>query len=247
MAYTASMLTFMLPGIDRPVVLTGSQLPISHPLSDAQANLQCAFAMAASGVNGVFIAFDRQVFLGSRAVKVRTVGFHAFESVNLPAVGGDRRQRPDAPQGISAGGGAGALPPAQPRQQPGGPGEADPRCGSAAVPDVRPAGLPGAGHRGLRLGGINFIRRDIVSELQHLVERGMVVVVCSQCLYEPTNLTAYEVGRRALDGGMLPAGDMTTEAAVTKLMWLLGQELPPDQVKAQFGRNLHGEVAVPGA
>ena len=50
MAYTASALTFMLPGIDRPVVLTGSQMPIGNILSDGYANLQCAFAMAASGV-----------------------------------------------------------------------------------------------------------------------------------------------------------------------------------------------------
>ena len=247
MAYTASMLTFMLPGIDRPVVLTGSQLPISHPLSDAQANLQCAFAMAASGVNGVFIAFDRQVFLGSRAVKVRTVGFHAFESVNLPAVG-----EIDA-NGLTLH--RGFLPAAEP-----GPCRLLNRVSSQVglvklIPGVDPRLFRMFGQLGCRglvieafgSGGINFIRRDIVSELQHLVERGMVVVVCSQCLYEPTNLTAYEVGRRALDGGMLPAGDMTTEAAVTKLMWLLGQELPPDQVKAQFGRNLHGEVAVPGA
>ena len=86
MAYTASALTFMLPGIDRPVVLTGSQLPAENVLSDAYANLQCAFAMAASGIEGIFIAFDRQVFLGCRAVKVRTMDFHAFESVNLPSV-----------------------------------------------------------------------------------------------------------------------------------------------------------------
>ena len=56
MAYTASMLTFMLSGIDLPVVLTGSQLPISNPLSDAPYNLRCAFEMAVSGVPGVFIA-----------------------------------------------------------------------------------------------------------------------------------------------------------------------------------------------
>ena len=82
MAYTASALTFMLPGLDRCVVLTGSQVPVSNMLSDAYANLQCAFAMAASGANGIFIAFDRQVFLGCRAVKVRTTAFNAFESVD---------------------------------------------------------------------------------------------------------------------------------------------------------------------
>lgn len=82
MAYTASAVTFMLPGIDLPVVFTGSQLPLADMLSDGPDNLRTAFAMAAAGHPGVFLAFDRKVMLGCRAVKVRASGFSAFESVN---------------------------------------------------------------------------------------------------------------------------------------------------------------------
>ena len=82
MAYTASAVTFMLPDIDVPVVFTGSQLPLADVLSDGPDNLRTAFAMAAAGFPGVFLAFDRKVMLGSRAVKVRATGFSAFESVN---------------------------------------------------------------------------------------------------------------------------------------------------------------------
>ena len=82
MAYTASAVTFMLPSIDRPVVFTGSQLPLRDVLSDGPDNLRTAFAMAATGHPGVFLAFDRKVMLGCRAVKVRASGFSAFESVN---------------------------------------------------------------------------------------------------------------------------------------------------------------------
>ena len=82
MAYTASAVTFMLPNIDVPVVFTGSQLPLTDMLSDGPDNLRTAFAMAASGAPGVFLAFDRKVMLGCRAVKVRASGFSAFESVN---------------------------------------------------------------------------------------------------------------------------------------------------------------------
>ena len=82
MAYTASAVTFMLPDIDLPVVFTGSQLPLADVLSDGPDNLRTAFAMAASGNPGVFLAFDRKVMLGCRAVKVRASGFSAFESVN---------------------------------------------------------------------------------------------------------------------------------------------------------------------
>ena len=71
MAYTASAVTFMLPDIDLPVVFTGSQLPLADMLSDAPGNLRTAFAMAASGHPGVFLAFDRKVMLGCRAVKIR--------------------------------------------------------------------------------------------------------------------------------------------------------------------------------
>lgn len=84
MAYTASVLSFMLRGISIPVVLTGAQLPMAHPLSDGMENLRTALAMAASGVPGVFLAFDRKVILGCRAVKTRTTDFDAFESVNWP-------------------------------------------------------------------------------------------------------------------------------------------------------------------
>ena len=82
MAYTASAVTFLLPDMDRSVVFTGSQLPLTDMLSDGPANLRTAFAMAASGCPGVFLAFDRKVMLGCRAVKVRASGFSAFESVN---------------------------------------------------------------------------------------------------------------------------------------------------------------------
>ena len=87
MAYTASAVTFMLPNIDKPVVFTGSQLPLADFLSDGPDNLRTAFAMAASGCNGVFLAFDRKVMLGCRAVKVRASGFSAFESVNARYAG----------------------------------------------------------------------------------------------------------------------------------------------------------------
>ena len=82
MAYSASAVTFMLQDIDLPVVFTGSQLPLADMLSDGPDNLRTAFAMAASGCPGVFLAFDRKVMRGCRAVKIRASGFSAFESVN---------------------------------------------------------------------------------------------------------------------------------------------------------------------
>ena len=91
-------------------------------------------------------------------------------------------------------------------------------------------------------GGMHFHRRDLLEKLRMLEARGIVVVACSQCLYEPSNFTIYEVGRKLLEAGVIPAGDMTTEAAVTKLMWALGQETEPERVRELFLRNLAGEI-----
>ena len=87
LAYTSSMLSFMLQNIHVPVVVTGSQMPLNTPMSDALMNLQCAVWMAASGVPGVFVAFDRKIMLGCRTSKVRTISFNAFESINCPYIG----------------------------------------------------------------------------------------------------------------------------------------------------------------
>ena len=69
----------------------------------------------------------------------------------------------------------------------------------------------------------------------------MSVVVCSQCLYEPSDFSVYEVGQKVLAQGVIQGRDMTTEAAVTKLMWALGQTDDPDQVREYFAHSLAGE------
>ncbi len=86
LAYTSSMLSFMLQNIRIPVVITGSQLSISNPVADAMENLRCAIYMAQTGCPGVFVAFNRKVMLGCRASKVRSLSFDAFDSINCANV-----------------------------------------------------------------------------------------------------------------------------------------------------------------
>ena len=242
MAYTASILSFMLQGIGIPVVLTGSQLPIDHPLTDGQENLRLAFAMAASGVAGVFVAFDRKVILGCRAVKTRTTGFDAFESVNWPWVA--------QADGSGLHVNPAALPPA-----PQGPCLLrDGICPQVFLlkltPGLDPAlfdMLHSLRYRGLVIeafgaGGLHFVRRDLVGKLQGAAQAGMTVVVCSQCLYERSDFTIYQAGRRALATGVLQGADMTTEAAVTKLMWVLGQTDDSAEIRRLFLTSLVGEI-----
>ena len=244
MAYTASALSFMLKGLPLPVVLTGSQLPASHPLTDAVENLRCAFAMAATGVPGVFIAFDRLIMLGSRAVKVRTTGFRAFESVNLP------------PVGVVDGEGLTLRRELIPRHS--GPFTLKSElCNDVFLLKLTPGFQPeflnalGAMHyRGVVIeafgaGGLHFIRRNLVEPLERLVQGGMAVAVSSQCLYERSDFTLYQTGRKALDAGVIQCYDMTTEAVVTKLKWALGQTEDLDGVRRMFATCYAGEVTLP--
>lgn len=242
MAYTAAILSFMLQGISIPVVLTGSQLPIEHPLSDGQENLRLALAMAESGTGGVFVAFNRKIILGTRAVKTRTTGFDAFESVNWPYVA------------QASGGGLDCSPAALPPLRREGCVLRDALSPRVFLMKLTPGVEPEIfdmllqmHYRGIVIeafgaGGLHFVRRDLVAKLQAAAAAGVSVVVCSQCLYEPSNFAVYEVGRRALEQGVIQGRDMTTEAAVTKLMWALGQTQDPEQVRRYFETSLAGEV-----
>lgn len=240
MAYTASVLSYMVRGIPIPVVLTGAQLPIEHPLTDGLDNLRTAFAMAAAGRPGVFVAFDRKVILGCRAVKTHTTDFGAFESVNWPTVatvsGAGLSIRNEA---IPI-----AAEPCVLREK---------LCQEVFLIKLTPGLNPEVfdmlldmHYRGVVIeafgaGGLHFIRRNLIEKLHIAAQAGMAVVVCSQCLYEGSNFTLYQAGQRALAQGVIQGYDMTTEAAVTKLMWALGQTKDLEQVRRYFDISLAGE------
>jgi len=241
MAYTASMITFMLQNLDKPVVFTGSQIPISSPLSDAQSNLATALAAIDHNVKGVTIAFNHKLMRGCRAVKIRTMGFDAFESVN------SQNRGEFFADGIRL-----VTERFQPR------GEIcelkSEICNEIfllkLIPGTNPKifdCLQGMNYRGVVLetfgaGGIHYLHRDLYTPIKRLVDSGIPVVVCSQCLYEKSDFSLYEVGRKVIATGAIQSLDMTTEAAVTKLMWALGQTSSAEKVRRMFETNYAGEV-----
>ena len=240
MGYTASAVTFMLPNIDIPVVFTGSQLPLIDMLSDGPDNLRTAFAMAAAGHNGIFLAFDRKVMLGCRAVKVRASGFSAFESINarytalvsnaglsvdeamLPVHTGAPQLRTDISDEVFL---------------------------LKLTPGISPKifdALAAMGYKGIvieafGLGGINILGEGL-DAIRRCLQKGINVVVTSQCLYDSANLGVYQVGVKLLELGVIQGRDMTSEAAMTKLMWAIGQGMTNDEITKLFATNLAGEV-----
>ena len=240
MAYTASAVTFLLPDMDRSVVFTGSQLPLTDMLSDGPANLRTAFAMAASGCPGVFLAFDRKVMLGCRAVKVRASGFSAFESVNARYVATVSNRGLVVDESV--------LP--RPR-------------GNARLclklsrevfllkltPGLNPAifdMLAAMGYKGIvieafGLGGVNVLHKGLRG-IRRAVEDGISVVITTQCLYDSADLRVYQVGNKLLELGVIQGMYMTSEAAYTKLMWGLGQGMDQKQIAQLFATNLAGEI-----
>jgi len=243
MAYTASMLSFMLQNIDIPVVLTGSQHPIVRPDSDGRINLKNAVTAARSLPGGVYIAFGDAVMMGCRAVKTRTTSLNAFESINYPYVGAVANDRFISLREPRALGEFSCFV------------DIDPSVALIKlIPGTNPlflesvagCGLHGVVVEAFGLGGVHNFRRDHAESLKKLIQQGIPVILASQCLYEASTPDIYEVSHSLREAGVISAGDMTTEAAVTKLMWVLGHTREMEEIRRMMNTDYCGEITIHG-
>ncbi|MGI9516678.1 MAG: asparaginase [Pirellulaceae bacterium] len=244
MAYTASALALMLRGLNKNVILTGSQLPLCLRRNDARENLITGMILAsAHSVPEVCVLFGSVLLRGCRATKVSATSFDSFDSPNSRPLGTigthirvfqHRIRTPDT-----------SLPTLKilPLE-------------NAAVATLRL--FPGIDSRvlenvlqtplqGLVLevyGAGNGPSKDaaFLDALRQATERGVVIVSLSQCRHGSVSPTDYATGRALMDAGVVSGRDMTVEAALTKLMFLFSQGLDPDGVRQQIATDLAGEL-----
>ncbi len=243
MAYTAAALSFMLQGLGKPVILTGSQIPLRELRNDAHNNLLTALLLAARHpVPEVCLYFNGRLLRGNRASKLKADGFDAFISPNYPPLADigihieihqDRLHAWPGPEDFR-------LPAAY-------------RDGEVAVLRLFPGisadwleRLLAPPLAGLVLGSYgvgNGPDQDaaLLAVLRAATTRGVVIVNVTQCAYGRVDPAGYAAGLALAGAGLSSGLDLTTEAAFVKLHHLLAQGLEPDQVRAALARNLCGE------
>ena len=250
MAYSASALSFMLDGLGKPVIFTGSQLPIGSLRTDGKENLVSAIEVAAAKddlgkamVPEVAIYFNSKLIRGNRATKVNATAFNAFRSPNLP---------PLAEAGISIRYNTTLI-----------------RYPATSVPlgihtrlDTRVAILKvhpgiteqvarnvllGSGIRAVIIetyGSGNAISKpwftDIIRESS---ASGKILLNITQCLAGDVDMNLYATGKALKEAGVVSGGDLTTEGGLAKLFYLMGEYADNEKVKHLLEKNLKGEIS----
>ncbi|WP_380177905.1 asparaginase [Kalamiella sp. sgz302252] len=241
MAFTASALSFMLENLSKPVIVTGSQIPLAELRSDGQQNLLNALFVAANyPINEVALFFNNQLYRGNRTTKAHADGFNAFASPNLAplleaGIHIRRLNTPPAPNG------QGELVVRSITPQPVGVVTIYPGISADVVSNFL---LQPVKALILRSYGVGNAPQNpaFLKELKAASDRGIVVVNLTQCMSGKVNMGGYATGNALALAGVVSGYDMTVEATLTKLHFLLSQNLSSDEVRQKMQVNLRGEL-----
>ena len=241
MAYSASALAFMLEGLNKPVVFTGAQIPLSELRSDGFDNIADAVLIAAEGrVREVCVSFHGMLLRGCRCTKRSADRFAAFESPNAP---------PLADMGITVRYSQIAPPP------PSGPFRARefaevpvgvikifPGIQFEIFEPIMTGALRGVVLETFGAGNVPSTDGSLLSIIEKARRAGAIITVCSQCSQGSVSLGAYETSSALKEIGAVDGKDMTTEAAFAKLYYLFSLGLDAEAVRERMTRSLRGEL-----
>ena len=250
MAYSASALSFMLNGLNKPVIFTGAQIPIGSTRSDARENLITAIEIASATkdnqpmINEVCVYFNFILLRGNRAQKIRSSTFGAFESENYPHL---------AESGVNIIFKEANLIPHDKSLKL---TYTDKMESNVVILKIFPSMseamvnciLEIKGLKGVILetfGSGNAFNSDwFVNALKKALKKGIYFINVSQCLGGSVKQGMYETSRKLSELGVISGHDITTEAAVAKMMYLLGTETKKENIIKQFALSLRGEISI---
>ena len=243
MAYTAAAMSYLVQHSKKPIVITGAQKPIDLDVTDARTNLLDSLRFAScERAHGVNIVFDGKVIAGTRGKKERTKSYNAFSSINFPYLAviqdehilfyiDDKWQDRENVRFYH---------------------DLDDRVALLKlIPSMESSILDYMGEHydavvieSFGVGGLpSYESGDFYHSIEKMTQAGKIVVMTTQVTQEGSNMSVYEVGQKIKNAfGLIESYDMTLEATVTKLMWILGQTKEPEQVKEMFYQTVGHDI-----